>query len=210
MQAAAALGGGLAAKGRLLRELLAESRAYGYLLGAGGAGARLGVGPSAAFRGGSSGCAHPTVRPAPCYLTQRNAPCGCCPSPWCSGRGRRAGPLCPGRRGAHAGAGGGGARVCGLGAGERRQQHSRGFRAAPCGLSPPRLARRWRPHALPPTPRPPPPPSWRRLWSCSCLRGGRARRCASSTSGCQTRWRRRPPKQAKVRVGGARLGSTLL
>lgn len=38
MLAAAALGGSVQVKGQLLRELLVESKAYGYLLGSGGAG----------------------------------------------------------------------------------------------------------------------------------------------------------------------------
>lgn len=45
----------------------------------------------------------------------------------------------------------------------------------------------------------PHPPSWRKRWSCSCLRGGRGRRCASSTSGSATR--QSPPPATPHAVG---------
>jgi hypothetical protein len=51
MLAAGAMGGGLQARGALLRELLVESRAYGYLLGSGGAGEGGRRARSAAGRG---------------------------------------------------------------------------------------------------------------------------------------------------------------
>lgn len=46
--------------------------------------------------------------------------------------------------------------------------------------------------------------SWRRRLSCSCLRGGPARRCAFWPSGCQTRWRVPPQTPAEVGAQGGR------
>ena len=206
-----------------------ESKAYGYLLGSGGAG-RGGVGwevGDGARGGGVALACGAQSRAAALLLCAAAAQAGTerawltLPFPPSrlsrSWRGRRAGPVCARRRAARARAGGGGARMCGVGTGvcasglavaACRCAVSRAASSAAACLrwclkhpSPPFLAL-----PLPPThPTPPPNPttrlcSWRRLWSCSCLRGAPARRCASSTSACQTAWRRRHQAAAGVRL----------